>query len=134
MKNTYVLHFDSTNYDKPIVYRLIRDYDLVFNILKAVILPKQESYLVMEIDGDARQLELGLQYLQEQGVRVDSVTKNVHRNEERCTHCGACTAICPTGALSIERPSMLVRFDPDKCSACGLCVAACPPRAMEVTF
>ncbi|MBN2232257.1 MAG: 4Fe-4S binding protein [Deltaproteobacteria bacterium] len=134
MKNTYVLHFDTTNYDKPIVYRLIRDYDLVFNILKAVILPKQESYLVMEIDGDVRQLELGLHYLQNQGVQVDPVTKNVHRNEERCTHCGACTAICPTGALAIERPSMFVRFDPDKCSACGLCVTACPPRAMEVSF
>jgi len=76
----------------------------------------------MEISGDPSLMEQGLAYLIKQGVK------------ELCIHCGACTAICPTGALSIERPSMLVSFHPDNCTACGLCVKACPPRAMEVSF
>jgi len=39
--------------------------------------------------------------------------------------------VCPTGALSIQRPEMEVVFDQKKCSVCELCVPACPPRAME---
>ncbi|MBN2333510.1 MAG: 4Fe-4S binding protein [Deltaproteobacteria bacterium] len=134
MKHTYVLHFDQSNYDKPIVYRLIKDYDLVFNIVRAVLLPKQESYLVMEISGSDFQLEQGLAYLRDKGVDVNPVNKNVKRNEEKCIHCGACTAICPTGALAVDWPSMEVHFFAEQCSACGLCVTACPPRAMEVSF
>lgn len=134
MKKTYVLHFDHSNYDQPIVYRLIKDYDLVFNIVRAVILPKKESYLAMEISGDPSQLKAGLAYLGQQGVKVESIKKSVKRNEKLCIHCGTCTAICPTGALRIERPSMLVSFHPENCSACGLCVKVCPPRAMEVSF
>jgi ferredoxin len=56
----------------------------------------------------------------------------IRRQEERCTHCGACTAVCPTGALHIERPDMTVRFDQARCSVCELCVTACPPRVMKV--
>ena len=134
MKSTYVLHFNQNNYDKPIVYRLRKDYDLVFNILKAVILPKQESYLVMEISGAQGQLEQGLAYLKTNGVEVDPINKSVRRNEEKCSHCGACTAVCPSGALAIAKPDMLVVFSPEKCTVCGLCVTACPFRAMEVSF
>ncbi len=134
MKRIYVLHFNQNNYDKPIVYQLIKSYDLVVNILRAVILPRKESYLVLEIDGDEILMEQGLTYLKESGVEVESIRKSVKRNEEICTSCGACTAICPTGALYIERPSMKVLFAPEKCSACGLCVNVCPPRAMEVNF
>ncbi len=134
MKRIYVLHFNQNNYDKPIVYQLIKNYDLVVNILRAVILPRKESYLVLEIDGDEVLMEQGLTSLNESGVEVESIRKSVKRNEEICTSCGACTAICPTGALYIERPSMKVLFAPEKCSACGLCVNVCPPRAMEVNF
>ena len=134
MKRIYVLHFNQNNYDKPIVYQLIKSYDLVVNILRAVILPRKESYLVLEIDRDEILMEQGLTYLKESGVEVESIRKSVKRNEEICTSCGACTAICPTGALYIERPSMKVLFAPEKCSGCGLCVNACPPRAMEVNF
>ena len=134
MKRIYVLHFNQNNYDKPIVYQLIKNYDLVVNILRAVILPRKESYLVLEIGGDEVLMEQGLTYLKESGVEVESIVKSVKRNEEICTSCGACTAICPTGALYIERPSMKVLFAPEKCSACGLCVNVCPPRAMEVNF
>ena len=134
MKKTFVLHFNQSNYDQPIVYHLIKEYDLAFNILRAVVLPKKESYLAMEISGEPSLIEQGLDYLVKQGVKIESINRSVKRNEELCIHCGACTAICPTGALSIERPSMLVYFNPENCTACGLCVKACPPRAMEVSF
>ncbi len=134
MKRIYVLHFNQNNYDKPIVYLLIKQFDLIINILRAVILPRKESYLVLEIEGEEALIEQGVAYLIENQVVVDSIRKSVKRNEEICTSCGACTAICPIGALYIERPSMKVLFAPEKCSACGLCVNVCPPRAMEVNF
>ncbi|NPA24564.1 MAG: 4Fe-4S dicluster domain-containing protein [Deltaproteobacteria bacterium] len=134
MKRIYVLHFDQNNYDKPVVYQLIRNFDLVVNILRAVILPRKESYLVLEISGEEELLERGLAFLKNEGVKAETVRKSVRRNEDICISCGACTAICPTGALYIERPSMEVLFAPEKCSACGLCVNVCPPRAMEVNF
>ncbi|MFW6181130.1 MAG: 4Fe-4S binding protein, partial [Spirochaetota bacterium] len=45
--------------------------------------------------------------------------------------CGACTAVCPSGALCISnRASMEVVFDQDRCIGCGLCIPACPYQAM----
>ena len=67
-------------------------------------------------------------------MKVESTGQDVKRDEEKCYQCGACTAVCPTGALHIKRPEMEVLFDTDKCSGCELCVAACPARAMEVRF
>jgi ferredoxin len=58
----------------------------------------------------------------------------IRRDNEKCYQCGACTGICPTGALSLSRPDMAVIFDEDKCTACGLCVSVCPARAMEVSL
>ena len=49
-----------------------------------------------------------------------------------CVFCGNCVGVCPTGALSVERPEMKVAFKQKKCSICELCVTACPTRAMEI--
>jgi Fe-S-cluster-containing hydrogenase component 2 len=67
-------------------------------------------------------------------VQVDSLAQDVRYHEERCVECSACTAICPTGALSVARPEMHVTFNRDKCIACELCVPACPYAVMEIVF
>ena len=38
-----VLHFTKEIWDKPIVYRLVKEYNLIFNILKANVLPRQKA-------------------------------------------------------------------------------------------
>jgi hypothetical protein len=38
--------------ERPIIYRLVKDYDLEFNILKASITPEQEGLLVLELKGN----------------------------------------------------------------------------------
>jgi ferredoxin len=126
------LRFGKDIADRPIIYRLARDYDLVINILKANVDQNKEGTMVLEITGD--QCDLGLEYLISQGVKVTPLAEEVFRNEEKCTSCGACTAICPSGALYIERPSMEVKFDSDKCIVCQICVKVCPVNAMEVRF
>ncbi len=126
-----ILRFSETSAKKPIVCFLARDYDLTFNILNATILPRQEGILVLELSGSRKNFKEGVQYLKTQGVHVQYASQEMTRDTARCTHCGACTAVCPTEALSIKRPEMKVQFDEKRCSVCELCIPACPTRAME---
>ncbi|MBU0544686.1 MAG: 4Fe-4S binding protein [Proteobacteria bacterium] len=127
-----VLRFPQTEAQKPIVCNLARHYDLIFNILNATVLPRKEGVMVMELSGARKNFNDGIQYLKDQGVVVQNASQEVKRDHDKCTHCGACTAVCPTGALSIQRPEMIVNFDQSRCSICELCVPACPPRAMKI--
>jgi ferredoxin len=127
-----VLRFGADIADKPMIYRLVKDYDLVINILKANVNPQKEGTMVLDITGG--QYNEGLEYLRGQGVVVQALNEEINRNEDKCTSCGSCTAICPSGALYLERPTMEVHFDSDNCVVCHLCVRACPVRAMEVKF
>lgn len=127
-----ILRFPKTEVQKPIVCFLAKDFDLTFNILNAAILPRKEGVMVLELSGQHKNFKEGVAYLKKQGVKVQNAAHEVKRNKNRCTHCGACTAVCPTGALFIQRPEMSVSFEQEKCSVCELCVPACPTRAMDV--
>lgn len=125
-----VLRFTSETSDQPIIYHLVKDYDLVVNILKAQINPHLEGTLVLELAG--QRYQEGIEYLKKQRITVHPLTQEVVRVDERCTSCGACTIHCPAGALYMERPSMEVNFNGDKCVVCLQCLKICPVRAMEV--
>ena len=127
-----VLKFPSKLVDKPIVYKLVKDFDLVFNILRAQVTPEEEGELVIELKGNKEKYADGIKYLKDLGVKIQPLSKDVTRDDERCTHCGACITICPTAALYMDKESMKVIFDAEKCIACELCVKGCPPRAMKV--
>lgn len=127
-----ILQFPKSEVHKPIVYHLTKDYDLIFNILNATILPRKEGVMVLELSGTKKNFKEGVAYLKAHGVHVKNASQEVKRDNKKCTECGACTAVCPTGALSVQRPEMNVAFDQQKCSVCELCVPACPPRAMVV--
>jgi ferredoxin len=129
-----VLHFPKRMVDRPIVCRLVKDYDLEFNILKALVTPDEEGLLVLELSGEQQEYDKGIRYLTKTGVKIQALSQDVLRNEERCTHCGACIAICPSGAFELDPITRRVNFYDEKCVACGLCLKACPPRAMEVHF
>ena len=88
--------------------------------------------MVLELSGERKNFKEGVQYLKSQGVDVQNASQEVKRDDDICTHCGACTAVCPTNALYIKRPEMTVQFDQQKCSVCELCVRACPPKAMKI--
>jgi len=129
-----VLHFPRRLVSRPIVYRLVKDYNLEFNILKALFTPEEEGLMILEISGEQKDYDKGIKYLTKSGVKIQSLSQDVTRNEEKCTHCGACITICPTGAFELDHPTRQVKFYGDKCVACGICIKACPPRAMELHF
>ena len=129
-----VLHFPPMVTGQPVVYRLARDFDLKFNIIKASVSPGEEGLLILELSGDQESYDRGIQYLNEVGVKIQSLSQDIVRDEARCTHCGACITVCPTGAFSLEPETRRVLFDHSKCVVCGLCIKACPPRAMKLYF
>ncbi len=45
-----------------------------------------------------------------------------------CVLCGACAAVCPTGAVSLRHA---YRIDRERCDACGRCVDACPGKGLQ---
>lgn len=127
-----VLKFPTKLVGQPIVYRLVKDYGLVFNILRARVTPQEEGELVLELKGEKQKYADGIKYLSAQGVKIEPLSQDVMRDDNRCTHCGACIAICPTEALYLDKKTRKVIFETEKCIACELCVKACPPRAMKI--
>ncbi len=127
-----VLRFPVKDTKQPLVCYLAKNFNLTFNILKATILPREEGIMVLELSGAKKNFKAGIQYLKKQGIDVQNASQEINRVNKKCIHCGACTAVCPTNALSVQQPDMSVDFDQKKCSICELCVPACPTRAMEV--
>ena len=132
IKKTIVLNFSKSMVYKPIVYHLVKDYDLEPNILKASINPNEEGLLVLELKGKRANYENALKFLKEQNIKIESVEQEIYKNEDKCTHCGACINFCPTDALYVERPSMKIKFNSEKCIICEECILKCPMRAMEL--
>jgi ferredoxin len=128
-----VLRFPKRLVDRPIVGRLIKDYNLDFNILKASI-TSEEGLLVLELIGEQQDYDNGIRYLTKTGVQIQALSQDVIRNEERCTHCGACVTLCPTNAFEVEAETKRIIFYSEKCIACAICIKGCPPRAMELHF
>ena len=128
-----VLHFPGYLVDQPVIFRLVKDFNLEFNILRASV-DTEEGLMILEIKGEEEDFERGLSYLRERGVKVQPLSQGVIFNEEKCTHCGICTIICPSGALEMDRESFKVSFKEEKCLACSLCIKTCPARAMEAKF
>ncbi|MBU2499671.1 MAG: 4Fe-4S binding protein, partial [Proteobacteria bacterium] len=93
------LRFPPSAVNEPVVSNLIRKFDLSCNILKAVIYPRKEGMVVMELSGHRKSFLKGLRYLKTMGVKVESIGQDIKRDEVKCFQCGACTAVCPTGAL-----------------------------------
>jgi ferredoxin len=129
-----VLHFPPRLVDKAIVSKLVKDYGLDFNILKAAVTPGEEGLMVMELSGEQQSYDKGVKYLSDVGVKIQSLSQDVVRDETRCTHCGACITMCPSGAFILETGTRRVLFDNSKCVVCELCIKACPPRAMELSL
>ncbi|MGD9817547.1 MAG: NIL domain-containing protein, partial [Desulfomonilaceae bacterium] len=76
-----LLIFKSNIMYKPVIYRLARDFDLVFNILEAKILPRREGRILLELRGSDETIEKGVKFLEEHQVVVELLSDKVWREE-----------------------------------------------------
>jgi len=133
-KKRIVLTFPPSLVSQPITYHLVKDYDLMFNIMRGVITPDEEGRLVISLSGNKKSLDGGIEYLKGQGINVESLAHDIKWHENKCTHCTACIPACPTEAMSVNRETMEVTFTKDKCIACELCISICPFKALVINF
>ncbi len=117
---------------KPVVYHLVKDYDIVPNILRAQIQPGQEGRMLVEVTGRKDALSDAMAFLASQGLQVREAASDIKLDEDRCVTCGLCTAVCRSGALTLSGEALV--FDKDKCVYCEACVIACPRRAVSLSF
>jgi ferredoxin len=128
----YLLRFEPKAVEVPITSKMITEYGLEVNILRAEI-TESGGKMVVTLHGSPESLRGGIGFLEGHGVDVSELRPLVRRNEERCTDCGMCVSICPAKAYSISAPEWKVEFTPDRCVACGLCRDVCPPGAIALS-
>ena len=134
MKKRLVLRFPAETVNEPITYRLIKDYDIQVNILNADVTHGKEGNLLVELKGEAANLEAAETYLAQKNVDITPAFKTILFREEECIHCGACASVCFTGALRIRESNRKLKFSPERCVACELCIKACPLGLFELNF
>jgi heterodisulfide reductase subunit A len=52
-------------------------------------------------------------------------------NEDVCSGCGTCQALCPYGAIAVDVEEQVAKVNEALCKGCGVCCAACPSGAAE---
>lgn len=133
-KKRLVLTFPPEVVERPLVSLMVREYDVVTNILRAEVHEGEVGRMLVELEGEGRKLNAGVDYLKEQGVQVEDAIKDIELDESLCTSCGACTAVCLPRALTIGYPDWELELDKDRCILCGFCVEACPLKLIKVKF
>lgn len=130
-----LLRFPKCETEKPIVYQLVKEYNLMINIFAAKVTQDQEGFLVLDITGEDEWIERGMDYVRSFGVIIQAVDSGIVRNLDLCTHCGNCLSHCPTHALHVaDQQTMKVELNQSLCIACSACIVNCPFEACSSVF
>jgi len=121
--------------EKPIIYHLVKDYDLVVNVYRAKVTPEEEGYLILDVTGAEERIQQAVEYVKTYNVSVNATGKGVVRDAQGCTHCGHCVTHCPTKALRIDdRATREVMYHEAECIECLACIRVCPYGACSSAF
>jgi hypothetical protein len=71
------LTFPPALIQQPIIYRLVKDFDIVINIRRADV-KEDYGWVALELEGkDEKVLERGVAWLKATGVQVDPIERDV---------------------------------------------------------
>ena len=130
-----MLFFPKCECEKPIIYHLVKDHNLIVNVYRAKVTPEEEGYLVLDVTGTERDIEQAMDFVRTFDVSISDTGKGVTRDEEICTHCGHCITHCPSGALHIaDEATREVAYNEADCIECLACIRVCPFSACASAF
>jgi uncharacterized Fe-S center protein len=96
-----------------------------------VIFSHFKGHLGTGFGGAIKNLSMGFaSRAQKQRMHADASPELIRK---RCTRCGICVQVCPTGAADMQGDEFPV-YDLDKCIGCAQCIALCPPMALKIFF
>ena len=72
----YYLSYPRVLIREPILYQLVKKFDLVFNIRGASV-SEEMGLVAVEFEGTSEQIERALEWLRKTGVGVEPIEKNV---------------------------------------------------------
>jgi L-aspartate semialdehyde sulfurtransferase ferredoxin len=134
MKKRVTLTFPKRTIHMPVTYRLAKEFNVAANIIRAQVAPNQVGKLVLELSGDIDQLEAAIDWMRSQEIGVSLASREILIDELSCVHCGLCTGVCPTEALTLDPKSFQLNFSRTRCIVCEQCVPTCPVEAISTTF
>lgn len=130
-----LLSFPRCETEKPIVYHLVKDYDLIVNIFRAKVTPEEQGYLVLDITGNPKDIERAMEYIETFNVTVEEANRGIRWDEDVCVQCGNCLTHCPTEAIRVvDAATRRIGFDGSKCIECLNCIDNCPYGACSALF
>lgn len=132
MKTKLKITFPASLTNTPLTYRLIKEFNLKVNILKANIDYNHVGNILYEITGEEDQVDRTLTELRKSGLSCTMIDATIQVDEARCTDCGTCSAVCLTGALAIGEPDWSLSFSAGKCVGCNHCITVCPSKAIRI--
>jgi len=67
--------------------------------------------------------------LSKDSIMAEGIVSSV--NEDICSGCGTCEAVCPYTAIAVNREKGVAEVNEALCKGCGTCCAACPSGAAQ---
>jgi len=55
-------------------------------------------------------------------------------NDDKCILCGVCASRCPADAITTNKETKTLTFEPARCIVCEVCVLGCPSDAITLMY
>jgi ferredoxin len=134
VKKRVTLTFPKRTIQMPVTYRLAKDFNVAANIIRAAVAPNQIGKLVLELSGDIDQLDAAIEWMRSQNINVSLALGEILIDEDTCVHCGLCTGVCPTEALTLNPETFRLTFTRSRCIVCEQCIPTCPVQAISTNL
>jgi ferredoxin len=134
VKKRVTLTFPKRAIQMPVTYRLAKDFNVAANIIRAQVAPNQVGKLVVELLGDIDELDAAIEWMRSQDINVSLASREILIDEDTCVHCGLCTGVCPTEALTLEPQTFRLNFTRSRCIVCEQCIPTCPVQAISTNL
>jgi L-aspartate semialdehyde sulfurtransferase ferredoxin len=76
IRERYYLSYPRTLIREPILYQLVKKFDLIFNIRGASV-SEEMGLVAVEFEGTSEQIERAIEWMRQTGLTVEPIEKNV---------------------------------------------------------